>query len=126
MTAVHCYLQERVNNLEDGSETLLYGPSTQSKIERWWRELSECMERYFKAQLHELLEDRRYDPSNKNDKYSPRCSHTSETGSIRGLQKHNCHYNPFFSLGTCILYRNLMCAAMSSLLPLLCSLLNEV
>ena len=71
MTAMHCFLQERVNNLEDGSETILYGPSTQNKIERWWRELSERMERYFKAQLHELLEDGQYDPSNKNDRYSP-------------------------------------------------------
>ena len=70
MTAIHCYLQERTNDIEDASETVLYGPSTQSKSEHWWGELLECMERYFKAQLNELLEDGQYDPSNENDRYS--------------------------------------------------------
>ena len=70
MTAMHCYLQERANDIRDASETVLYGPSTQKKIERWWRELLERMERYFKAQLNKLLEDGQYDPSNENDRYS--------------------------------------------------------
>ena len=67
MTAMHCYLQERTNDIADASETVLHGPSTQNKIERWWRELLERMERYFKVQLNELLEDGNYDPSNEND-----------------------------------------------------------
>ena len=70
MTAMHCYLQERTNDIADASETVLHGPSTQNKIERWWRELLERMERYFKVQLNELLEDGNYDPSNENDRYS--------------------------------------------------------
>ncbi len=57
MTVIHCYLQERTNNIEHASETVLHGPSTQNKIERWWRKLLERTERYFKAQLNKLLED---------------------------------------------------------------------
>ena len=56
------------------TETVLYGPSTQNKIERWWRELLERMETYFKDQFNELLESGDYDPSNETDMYClPHC-----------------------------------------------------
>ena len=63
------YLQQKLNNVGDGAETVLYGPSTQNKIARWWRELLERMETYFKDQLNELLESGDYEPSNKTDRY---------------------------------------------------------
>jgi hypothetical protein len=43
------------------TDSVMYGPSTQNKIERWWRELLERMERYFKQQLNGLIEDGQYD-----------------------------------------------------------------
>ncbi|XP_028403939.1 uncharacterized protein LOC114526526 [Dendronephthya gigantea] len=67
MATIHCYLQEKVGN-EDAIETVLYGPSTQNKIERWWQELLERMERFFKDQLKELVENGDYDPSSENDR----------------------------------------------------------
>ena len=50
------------------ADSILYGPSTQNKIERWWRELLERMEQYFKQQLKELVEGRAYDPNDLNDR----------------------------------------------------------
>lgn len=69
MTTMHCYLQQKLNNTDDATETVLFGPSTQNKIERWWRELLERLERYFKDQLNELLEAGDYDPSDETDRY---------------------------------------------------------
>jgi len=51
-------------------EAVLYGPSTQNKIERWWRELLERMERFFKDQLKALVESGDYDSSDQIDRYS--------------------------------------------------------
>ena len=68
MTTMHCFLQEKLNNVGDATEAVLYGPSTQNKIERWWRELLERLEAYFKDQLNELLESGDYDPSNETDR----------------------------------------------------------
>ena len=69
MATIHCYLRDKVGDVDDATETVLYGPSTQNKIERWWRELLERLERYFKAQLNALLETGEYDPSDENDRY---------------------------------------------------------
>ena len=71
MATIHCYLRDKVGDVDDATDTVLYGPSTQNKIERWWRELLERMERYFKEQLNGLLEDGDYDPTNENDRYTP-------------------------------------------------------
>ena len=65
LTTVHSYLRAKYGDLEDETDCILYGPSTQNKIERWWRELLERMERYFKAQLNGLLEDGDYDPTDE-------------------------------------------------------------
>ncbi|KAJ7319492.1 hypothetical protein OS493_036135 [Desmophyllum pertusum] len=45
--------------------SVIYGPSTENKIERWWRELLDRMERFFKVQLNQLLEDGSYERDNK-------------------------------------------------------------
>lgn len=46
----------------DPLHSIIYGPSTSNKIERWWRHLHERLERYFKAQLNTLLKGIEYDP----------------------------------------------------------------
>ena len=51
MATIHCFLRERNCDLDNPLDAILYGPSTQNKIERWWRELHERMERFFKEQL---------------------------------------------------------------------------
>ncbi|KXJ10617.1 hypothetical protein AC249_AIPGENE2744 [Exaiptasia diaphana] len=68
MAAIHCFLREPQGDLEDVTESVLYGPSTQNKIERWWKELLERMERYFKVQLNALLENGDYDPTDEKDR----------------------------------------------------------
>lgn len=74
MTTMHCFLQQELNNVADATETVLYGPSTQNKIERWWRELLERLEAYFKVRLNELAESGDYVPSNQMDRYCmPHC-----------------------------------------------------
>lgn len=49
---------------------MLYGPLTQNEIERWWKDLLERMERFFKSQLSTLVEDGDYDASDDNDRYT--------------------------------------------------------
>ena len=46
----------------------MYGPSTTNKIERWWRDLNERLEKYFKLQLKSLLDELNYDPKNQNQR----------------------------------------------------------
>lgn len=68
MATIHCYLRAQHGDLEDATESVLYGPSTENKIARWWRELLERMEAYFKSQLSTLLEDGLYDPQDEKDR----------------------------------------------------------
>ena len=68
MATIQSYLRGKQGDLEDATESILYGPSTQNKIERWWRELLERMENLFKAQLSTLAEDGHYDPSDETDR----------------------------------------------------------
>ncbi|XP_028405215.1 uncharacterized protein LOC114527710 [Dendronephthya gigantea] len=58
---MHSYLRSQQGDLADATDSVIYGPSTQNKIERWWRELLERMERYFKRQLNSLVEEGEYD-----------------------------------------------------------------
>ena len=51
-------------------DSVLYGPSTQKKIERWWRELHHRMEKFFKEQLAVLAGGGGYDSSNTTDRYN--------------------------------------------------------
>ena len=54
--------------MDDPLHSIIYGPSTTNKIERWWRDLHERLERYFKAQLTRLLRGREYDPHNLTER----------------------------------------------------------
>lgn len=66
MATIHCFLRGDLHNALDA---IIYGPSTQNKIERWWRDLLERMERFFKEQLKCLVESGDYDSSDQNDRY---------------------------------------------------------
>jgi hypothetical protein len=68
MATMHCFLRDQQGDLEDANSSIVYGPSTQNKIERWWRELLERMERFFKKQLAELVESGDYDPTNDTNR----------------------------------------------------------
>ena len=57
------------SNSNDAAETVIYGPSTSNKIERWWRDLHERMEKFFKHQLCDLLETNDYNPHNPLDRF---------------------------------------------------------
>ena len=65
LATMHSYLRSKHKDLEDPTDSVLYGPSTENKIERWWRELLDRMERFFKNQLKQLLEDGSYERDNK-------------------------------------------------------------
>ena len=64
MATVHVYLINKFEVMDDPVEAVIYGPSTSNKIERWWRDLHERLENYFKIQLTQLLRDGQYDPHN--------------------------------------------------------------
>ena len=63
MATIHCFLRSKQGDLDDST-----GPSTQNKIERWWRELHDRMEKYFKSQLRSLVEGGHYDSSDQTDR----------------------------------------------------------
>ena len=69
MATIHSYLRDKVGDVDDATDTVLYGPSTQNIIERWWQELLERLERYFKEQLNALMEAGNDDLSDENDRY---------------------------------------------------------
>ena len=69
LATIHSYLRSQHGDLEEATDSILYGPSTQNKIERWWRELLERMEQYFKQHLNELIEEGEYDPHDSNDRW---------------------------------------------------------
>ena len=71
MATIHSYIRAQFGDVEDGSDCVLYGPSTHNKIERWWRELLERLEKFFKSQLSTLVEDGDYDATDDNDRYMP-------------------------------------------------------
>jgi len=54
--------------MEDPVESIIYGPSTSNKIERWRRDLHERLERYFKKRVTQLLRGRDYDRYNQVDR----------------------------------------------------------
>ena len=69
MATIHCFLREKHGDLMNPTDAVLSGPSTQNKMERWWRELHERMERFFKDQLKSLVESGEYDSSDKIDRH---------------------------------------------------------
>ena len=60
MCTIHAYLVDKLGLFDDPVDSVVYGPSTSNKIERWWTRL----EQYFKSQLTTLLNSREYDPHN--------------------------------------------------------------
>ena len=62
MATIHVFLLNRHGIMDDPTDSIIYGPSTSNKIERWWRELHERLEKFFKEQLTALLRGREYDP----------------------------------------------------------------
>ena len=65
MATLHAYLMSKVGNMANPTDAIIYGPSTTNKIERWWRDLHERLEMYFKIQLEGLLRGKEYDPQNQ-------------------------------------------------------------
>ena len=64
MCTIHAYLVDKLGLFADPIDSVVYGPSTSNKIERWWRDLHHRLEQYFKSQLTTLLNSREYDPRN--------------------------------------------------------------
>nr|XP_026695560.1 uncharacterized protein LOC104266093 isoform X2 [Ciona intestinalis] len=69
MATMQAYI---TNSIEASSispmESVIYGKSTSNQIERWWRELHERLEKYFKEQLRYLKDHGLYDPQNVMDR----------------------------------------------------------
>lgn len=68
MATIYEYLLNKHEVLNDPTDTIIYGPSTSNKIERWWRELHEHLEKFFKEQLTMLLRGREYNPHSALDR----------------------------------------------------------
>lgn len=68
MATILCFLQSKQGDLDDSSDSVMYGLSTQNKIERWRRELHDRMEKYFKSQFSSLVECGHYDSSDQTDR----------------------------------------------------------
>eukprot|EP00794_Sanderia_malayensis_P001869 gene1869-2111_t len=59
MATIHAFLMSELG-IEDPVASVVYGPSTSNQIERWWRELHERLELYFREQLQYLKENMFY------------------------------------------------------------------
>ncbi len=68
MATIHAYLREKQGDLDELVDSIIFGPSTSNKIERWWRDLHERMEKDFKACLTLLFNTKLYDPHNLRDR----------------------------------------------------------
>ena len=68
LATIHVYLLNQHGLMDDPTDSIIYGPSTSNKIERWWRDLHERLEVFFKEQLTVLLRRREYDPLNSTDR----------------------------------------------------------
>ena len=68
MATIHVYLLNKHEDMNDPTDAIIYGPSTSNKIERWWRELHERLEKFFKEQLTILLRGREYEPHSALDR----------------------------------------------------------
>ena len=73
--AIHAFLSDNIGDLDDSTDSVIYGLSTTNKIERWWRALHKRMEMYFKQQLSELLQTGSYNPSSVTDRRTGIPSH---------------------------------------------------
>ena len=63
MGTIHTYLIDKHGNFENPTDSVVYGPSTRNKKERWWRDFHERMELFIKQELRNLLHNFDYDPA---------------------------------------------------------------
>ncbi|PFX34097.1 hypothetical protein AWC38_SpisGene926 [Stylophora pistillata] len=68
MATIQVYLLNKHEVMNDPTDAIIYGPSTSNKIERWWCELHERLEKFFKEQLTVLLRGREFDPHSVLDR----------------------------------------------------------
>lgn len=68
MATMQAYLRNNKGNLADPTDSVYYGPSTSNQIERWWKELHERLEKYFKEGLNWLITENHYDSNNSCDR----------------------------------------------------------
>ena len=55
LATLHVFLRRDHGDMTP-EDTVEYGPSTSNRIERWWRELHQRLEKFFKFQLQQLLD----------------------------------------------------------------------
>ena len=65
---IQSFLRRHHADIADATDTFLVGPSTSNKIERFWRDLHERMEKAIKEILLRLLNNIQYDPHNELDR----------------------------------------------------------
>ena len=68
MASIHSYLTNLFRDFNNPVDSIIYGQSTSNKIERWWKDLHERMEKDLKQQLNHLLLSKKYDPSSSSDR----------------------------------------------------------
>ena len=64
---VHAFLAKEHADMAP-EDTVHFGSSTSNRIERYWKEIHERMEKFFKHQLLELWERGHYDPEDEDDR----------------------------------------------------------
>ena len=47
LATIHVYLLNQHGLMDDPTDSIIFGPSTSNKIERWWRDLHERLEVFF-------------------------------------------------------------------------------
>ena len=62
MATIHAFLLNQHEIMDDPTDSIIYGPSTSSKIEQWWSELHQRLAKFFIEQLIAILRGREYDP----------------------------------------------------------------
>ena len=72
MATLHVALHEAQETYATTDEIIdkcvRHGPSTANKIERFWKDLHERMEKFFKWQLKSLEDSGEYDSTNEKDR----------------------------------------------------------
>ena len=67
LASIHAFLRKEHGDMAP-EDTVHFGSSTSNKIERFWKEIHERMEKFFKRQLLELLERGHYNPEDEDDR----------------------------------------------------------
>ena len=55
IATMQAYLRDHVIEIDYFTLCIKYGPSTTNKVERWWRDLNERLEKYFRIQLKRTI-----------------------------------------------------------------------